>query len=241
MRQVTIAAQFVGPVSGGVGSGNGGYVAGVVAGLLGAACAEVNLRRRAPLDTPLAVQRGSDHAALLDVEGEVVAEARPAALALTPPGMPAREEAAAGSAQFRQARWSHTQGTCFCCGDSRPDALAVLTGARPGHPGQVAALWTPAQHFASADGLLPPEYLWAALDCGGAFACTSPEPPRSMLLARFVARLEGRVRAGEECRVLGWRIGEEGRKRFAGTALWGADGRLVGVAEALWVVPRPPA
>ena len=38
-----------------------------------------------------------------------------------------------------------------------------------------------------------------------------------------------------------WPLGEEGRKAFAGTALYGEGGRLLGVARATWIEPSGPA
>jgi hypothetical protein len=32
-----------------------------------------------------------------------------------------------------------------------------------------------------------------------------------------------------------WRLGQEGRKHFAGGALWTADQRLLAIAEATWI------
>jgi len=43
------------------------------------------------------------------------------------------------------------------------------------------------------------------------------------------------VVVGERCGALGWALGTEGRKIFAGTALFGADGRLVGRARQTWI------
>jgi hypothetical protein len=58
-----------------------------------------------------------------------------------------------------------------------------------------------------------------------------------MLLGRITAKLIAPVTAGEDCIVLGWQLGREGRKLHAGTAIFGADGTVRGVAQALWVTP----
>ena len=42
---------------------------------------------------------------------------------------------------------------------------------------------------------------------------------------------------GEAHVVIGWRIGEDGRKRFAGSALYTANGDLVAHARSTWIVP----
>jgi hypothetical protein len=36
---------------------------------------------------------------------------------------------------------------------------------------------------------------------------------------------------------MGWRTGEEGRKRFAGSALFTPDGELLAAARSTWIVP----
>ena len=37
---------------------------------------------------------------------------------------------------------------------------------------------------------------------------------------------------------IGWPLGEEGRKLFAGTALYGRGGELLAVARQVWIAPR---
>jgi hypothetical protein len=43
------------------------------------------------------------------------------------------------------------------------------------------------------------------------------------------------VRAGEHCAIIGWTLGEEGRKRFAGSALFDARGELCASVGAVWI------
>jgi hypothetical protein len=45
-------------------------------------------------------------------------------------------------------------------------------------------------------------------------------------------------RVGERCVVVARPDGEEGRKLFAATALYGEDGRLLGRARQTWILPR---
>jgi hypothetical protein len=47
--------------------------------------------------------------------------------------------------------------------------------------------------------------------------------------------VDRRVRAGEPCTVIGWKIGSEGRRHVAGTALFDAAGELCARARATWV------
>ena len=58
------------------------------------------------------------------------------------------------------------------------------------------------------------------------------------MLGRLNAKVEHLPHAGETCVVLGWPLGEDGRKRYAGTALFGEDERVLGSACATWIAPR---
>ena len=55
----------------------------------------------------------------------------------------------------------------------------------------------------------------------------------------MTARIERLPEEGEQCVVVGWPLGEDGRKLFAGTALLGADGETLATARQVWIVPRP--
>ena len=79
--------------------------------------------------------------------------------------------------------------------------------------------------------------MWAAIDCPGAYALRG-EGRGEPLLARITARVDRVPREGEPCVVVGWALDEDGRKRHAGTALYGADGRPVAVSRQLWIEPR---
>lgn len=230
-----IEGRFRGPA----GVGNGGYVAGVMAGLLGSQPVETTLRRGWPLDVALAIHRHADRIEAADAAGTVAAEAREVPFNLEPPPPPSRAEAAAATAWFLESPFSHSTGLCFACGCARPagDGLRVFTGRVAGRPGLAAALWQPDPAHADAGGRVRPEFLWSALDCAGSFAFTLGQGPQSMLLGRMVGRLDGTVRAGEACIVIGWQIGREGRKLTAGTAIFGEDGGLCGITRSLWVTP----
>ena len=92
--------------------------------------------------------------------------------------------------------------------------------------------------LAGADGRVCREYLWAALDCPGYFSLHTDRPPSLMLLGRFVARVDPVIHPGSTCIVIGWAMGSEGRKHFAGTALFSPAGDCVGSARATWIEIR---
>jgi hypothetical protein len=233
-----VAPRFCGPPR----SANGGYFAGLVA-----ACASttvtVRLRLPPPLSTPLqVVQAGPSQLVVRD--GAVdVADARPAELALdVPPAVPYM--AALAASRHFTGFGRHVFPGCFVCGTARArgDGLRIFPGPLAStdtrHGRIVAAAWVPDASLAAADGKVAPEFVSAALDCPGYFALA--DDGRTMLLAQFTVHVDRRVRVDEPCSVVGWRIGGEGRRHEAGTALFDEDGGLCARAHAVWVEPRDP-
>lgn len=237
-RTLTIDARFCGPP----GLGNGGYVCGVVAAGIDAA-AEVTLRRGTPVDRPLVLAETRDGGTTLNDGDDVLVSARPATLDLVVPRPPDR--AAAGAAGARYPGFANaTYPNCFACGAARAagDGLRVMPGPIDGTD-LLAGVWVPDRAFADDAGVLRPEFLWAALDCPGGWIAIG-DTKRYVLLGRLTARLAAPVRAGEPCLVIAWPLEIDGRKRGAGTAVFGADGQLAAAARATWIemarpVPEP--
>jgi hypothetical protein len=126
--------------------------------------------------------------------------------------------------------------TCFCCGAQHESGLQVYAAPIDGLD-QVAAAWPTREDWGDGAGLIPPRLLWAALDCPGQFAFFAVGI-RTGMLGRLSARIERPIRAGENCVVTGWRIGIEGRRHFAGTAVFNAAGERWAYAKAVWVGRR---
>jgi hypothetical protein len=206
------------------GMGHGGYVAGLLAEHVDGA-AQVTLRRPTPLDTPLHL----DGLRLLHGD-DLIAEAEPAVLVLDVPPPPPVDEARAaepGSPSHFNGHGVHP--TCFGCGLRREGGLRIAA-APVGD--QVAGLWTPGEECAAGSAVAP-RWVVAALDCPGAFAFIAGGV-RAGLLGRIVVERYADVAVGEEHLVTGWQVGTEGRKMFAGTALFGPDGGLRAAARATW-------
>ena len=222
--ELVIDRHFRGPT----GSANGGYTCGVLASLLHGP-AEVTLRLPPPLEQPLRVDWQDDrHRVELRDGDELVAEATAAEVDVELPE-PVSFDAARAAALPEGDKASEFP-ECFVCGWARNDGLGIYAGPVPGRDA-VAATWTPRPDHVA------PEFVWAALDCPGAYAVHGGE--RGMpVLGRLAARVEHLPHAGERCVVMAWPLGEEGRKLYAGTALYGEDGRLLGAARATWIVPR---
>jgi hypothetical protein len=104
----------------------------------------------------------------------------------------------------------------------------------------VAATWTPSSNLGGSDGLVAPEFLWAALDCPTGYACscdtnTGGFDQTPILLGRMSARIEARPRPGERCVITAWETSRDGRKRIAEAAAHGESGTLLAVARATWI------
>ena len=223
---LVIPARFNGPPA----SANGGYACGLVAELVGGR-AEVTLRRPPPLDVPLTVERGDDgRVRVLDGDA-VVAEGEPVgAFALDVPAPVLVEEAAEASRGYAGFR-AHAYETCFVCGPARDDGLGVYPGPVAGRE-VVAAPWTP-PGAGPVDQLL----VWAALDCPSGWA-VDEFSREGVLLGRLAADVVAPVEGGEPHVVLGWPVSADGRKRFAGSAVFAAGGELRAYARSTWLVPR---
>ena len=225
MSSIVIPARFRGPPT----SANGGYSCGVVAALVGGT-AEVMLRRPPPLERELAVDR-RDGVLLLDGE-HVVAQGKSAPLELDVPSPPSFAEAEALSRRYIGFE-AHFFPECFTCGPKRSpgDGLRIFPG-REGDAPLVAAPWVPHDSMCDARGEVDARILWAALDCPGYFALGQGE---TAVLGKMTGETKRSVRAGERCVVIGWGLGQEGRKLFTATALFSESGEIVGRSRQVWV------
>jgi hypothetical protein len=227
--ELTIARRYNGPPD----SGNGGYVCGAFAVATGDDVC-VRLLAPPPLDRTMTVASlaGDGNYQLRDGE-RPVATARRASLDLEVPAAPAYVQAVWAS-QHYVGFHQHAFPDCFVCGPHRRrgDGLRIFPGLLDS--GIVAAPWLPADDLEAADGKVAVEFHWAALDCPGYFAAIA-EVPRTMVLGEMQAHVDRRVRVGDSCTVIGWRLGNEGRKHYAGTAIFDGEGELCARARATWI------
>lgn len=230
---VTIPAQFNGPEH----SGNGGYVAGLLAQEAGTTTPVTStLRLPPPLDVPLSWEHDGDRVRLLTAGGAIVGEAAPGTFAREAPACPTVEQAAAGLAAY-PGFTHHPFDKCFTCGTGRGegDGLRLFTG--PVDETRTAGTWTPHAAFGDSEGLLDVPTAWAALDCPGGWAADFNK--QVMVLGRMTAQVLRAPHVGEELLSVGELHTHEGRKFLTDTALYTLDGELLGRAEQVWIQIDP--
>ena len=211
-------------------SGNGGYVAGVLARELGGSNCRVRLHKPPPLGRSLTVE--TDGVAFQLMEGqEIVASAMAASVEVDPPVAPTLPAARTASSRFIGFR-DHIFPGCFVCGPERQqgDGLCIFPGAAGGQA--VAAPWQPTPDLCDAEGRIRSEFIWAALDCPGYFAVQEKAGPA--VLGELAVRIDEGCGWKEPLVVIGWPLESSGRKHRAGTALY-AGRTLVAAAAATWV------
>ncbi|HUH16304.1 MAG TPA: hypothetical protein VML35_10510 [Gaiellaceae bacterium] len=219
---VTIARRYRGPLA----SGNGGYSAGLLSAFVDGP-AEVTLRLPPPLERPLAVAEEDGRLLLLDGDA-VVAEAVPAAPELEPPAPVTLAEAEDAAARHDASWLTGEFSECFSCGNRPEDGLCIHVGPVAGREVQ-AAPWVASE--------VSPAVVWAAIDCAGAYAVGGPGRGE-VVLGRMAAEIRRLPEEGEQCIVLSWPLGKDGRKLYAGTALTTADGDVLATARQTWIAPK---
>ncbi|GAB2692185.1 hypothetical protein [Thalassiella azotivora] len=232
MRELVVPARFNGPPS----SGNGGWTAGALAGLVadagdGAVPVSVRLLAPPPLDVPLRVGVVDDVTRLTGPDGAAVAEASaaPDADLVDVARVPDAEAAAAASA-YRGAQ-QHPFPTCFVCGPDRPlgDGLHLTPGVLADRPDDTACTWEPREAPDVAT-------TWSALDCPGGWSVDLVGRP--MVLGTMTAQVLRTPDAGERCVVMGRALGSSGRTARTATTLWSSQ-EVLARATAVWVAVSP--
>jgi len=238
---LVIPSRFCGPP----GSGNGGYACGRIAAHAGGPVT-VTLRRPPPLEVPMAVDRDGEGTLRVRHGSTLIAEATasPGPLALEVPGPVSMVDAhlVAGRARYYA---DPVFPDCFVCGMGREpgDGLRIFPGPLAGKQ-LWAAPWTPDPSVTGADGRVAPEVVWAALDCPSGIAAAeaaSLAPDTAVVLGQMTASLAALPAAGDECRVIAWPVGRDGRKLRAGSALLGPGGQVLAAARAVWLTVSRPA
>lgn len=210
----------------------GGYVGGILA--RGRSNTEVTFRRPAKLGMPYQRTAGPNGAMALRDGDEVLAEARDSSLDFDVPGPIGLETALQASEQYVGHR-RHLFPACFNCGPLRPqgDGLRIFPGRVVGQD-VVAAPWVPSESLADSHGKVESEFVWSALDCPTIWALLllgRPDNEERAVTAQLAVELVAPVLAGQPQVVMGWKMGEEGRARIAGGAIFSTEGRMLARAR----------
>lgn len=248
--RLVIERRFRGPHDAASATGNGGYFCGRVAAASGAIAVEIRARAGVPLDRPLALRARDGAVEVLDGPA-LVARTSAERLPVTPPAPPSLAAALEASRRFEAALEAgavpHTFPECFVCGHRRApgDGLRLFAGPLPGDGSDRGrtrvAGWQPDRALLDGDGRLRDELVWAALDCPGGWSLPGPGNTGT-LQVQIREPIDGR----QPLIVMGWpepgpadgRAGS--RRRYAGTALFDARGRLLALGAAIWVAPAAP-
>ena len=240
MPSITIDKRFCGPPN----SGNGGYVCGLLANHIGAS-AEVTLRAPPPLGRRLDIVAGADGALNLREGEAILATGLSARIEISEIPTVSYSEAEDAVRRTPFGENSHKFPTCFVCGSARApgDGLRIFAGPLAARADQkteaFAASWVPFANLAGDDGRVAAEFVWAALDCPTGYASAhglALSGAETILLGRMSARIDMRPEPGDRCVVVAWPTGRDGRKLYASSALLGADGEVLAVARAIWLL-----
>ena len=189
----------------------------------------VRLSAPCPLDRDLDVVLSDDGRTAEMRDGEdliatAAADDGPTGLAVPEPV--SLVEADLAACDFDHA--SHPFPGCYVCGSDREDGLRIFPGPVTGRKQVVASSVLLTEPTTPA--------VWAALDCPGAFAIGMADGD-PILLGTMTARIDREIPAGEQLVVMGWATGDEGRKRYCGTALLAEGGQVLARAAHTWVAP----
>lgn len=229
MEILEISKRFCGPPN----SGNGGYVCGLIDNHTDFV-SEVTLRKPPPLEVALQLYGKPGESNLMNEE-ILVAVAKPGTVDVEIPDSVEWEEAKASSKNYIGFQEKHPFPSCFVCGPQRAsgDGLNVFAGKVEGRS-VYASPWIPDKSLSNDEGTVKNEFLWAAMDCPGAFAIMGKQP-KTLVLGRMTAEIEREVPIGETCVVISWKLESEGKKHFCGTAIYNSNHELCGKSKAIWI------
>lgn len=228
MQSITVLPRYCGQDN----SGNGGYVAGLLASHIEGP-ARVRLMNPPPLETPLAISGGDGIWEMRDGEHSVAAASAVHALQ-APPEPPGLFEAEAARLDYTTLE-QHPCPQCFVCGPEREpgDGLQVFVGPVEGRD-LYACNWQPRRDLLDVMGFIEPEFVWAVMECPGFFALGETNG-ELRLLGEMSGVIVQDVPGDRELIVYAWNRGSEGRKYFAGTAIADDSGRVYAQSEQTWI------
>lgn len=226
MISITINKRFNGPPN----SGNGGYTAGIIAANLPFS-SEITLRLPPPLDQPMNLLIKEKSATLFN-GNTLIAEAKVTDLQLNIlPAISFEQANKAGIAA--NVYESSPFQKCFVCGANRPEGDGLNIRSRTiGHQ-KVAAPWIPYASLGAENGIVEEAFIWAALDCPGAWAIQ--DETQFYLLGRMATKIVQPIMVEKKYVIMGWVMETQGRKTWTGTAIYDEQGTVCAYAKGTWI------
>ena len=214
---------FCGPPS----SANGGYAAGVTAGLLGER-ARVSLPKPPPVERALTAELTEAGVRVFDGD-ELVLAAKPrrGRLDVRPPQIDIEKARAAPA--IPEILANHRAPTCLVCGPGRTDGFRILPGSLGA--GVVATSWrVPRLDRHEGDEVAAP-IVWAALDCPGGWCFEGAHTQFVPVLVSQSVDILKPIRVGDHVIVVAWATGRAERILRACTALLDLGGETLAVSS----------
>jgi hypothetical protein len=223
--QITVDSQFCGIAD----RGQGGYLAGLVAGLT-TEPVQVDFRNPIPLDEPLSVSERGDRI-MVQSGDTVILERRSGSPPARVPEF-VDLDMATRARDLAESNVPAYVGSCFSCG-TRPDTLRVHAG--PTGDGRFATPYVPPA-WVAPEGFVDAPFIWAPLDCASGWALAWHPPQPVAVTATYTVHVHQPVHPGHEYIVVAetepdWRA----RRRNAWSALYTTDGELMASTESLWI------
>jgi hypothetical protein len=232
----TVGRRFRGMFLNGEHYAHGGHFCGQVAQFAPGLPA-VAIQRLIPLERELTVRVSAGLLTVLAGAEEIANSAvKDAPLPVTLPPPITLDEARAAEERF-EGFTRHPFPECFACGHERAagNGLRIFTGeVGQGVHGekQLAGVWQPDPSVLDGDGLVRPEFVWAALDCPGGWAI-----PEKVATVALQVDILDRIPGDRPLIVRGWiqrPIESTRRSRYAGSAVLDETGRVLALSSAIW-------
>lgn len=214
------------------GMGQGGYLAGLVAGRRNGPF-QIDFRNPIPLDAEMSFEDTAKGVRLVH-DGKPIIEAKPGEPVSRAPEFVPIDEAALARDRA-EANSLAIVSTCFSCG-TRPDTLRMHAG--PVGDGRFATPYTPPA-WVAPEGTVEPSFVWAPLDCAAGWSLSwDPPRPRAVTGMLTMEILDDVLPHHDYVIVADYDGPWKTRTRRAWSALYTADGDLVARSESLWVSLR---
>ena len=228
-----VNARFNGPPN----SGNGGYVAGLMAKEIGGVV-QVTLHKPPPLDVQMKLTEQEEEWTLTN-RNTIVARAKNSTLSIEPKVIPSMADAVLCETRYPGFK-RHAFPHCFVCGPQRSenDGLRLFTGVS-GSGDYVAAPFRAFDDLYNEAGQMSTEFIWSALDCPGAYAITQIQEEKVLVLGRMTVDIKSPIDRSEKLIVSGWYLGTERKKNYSGSAIINSDGEVKAIGEATWIEVDP--